>query len=207
MGLKNKNSSTNVDRPAPVENPRYFGKAGRSEGTKNVQKTAQIEQKWHKCQVCGHATLYKGNLKVHMRIHTDERPYQCNNCSRRFHSVSNLNVHQREHVKRYKFHYVECGLGFRKESDKNAHDKECENRRYECYLCKPSSLDICTEDKNDLNRRKRTFNTTKFKKDLKHHMQRHTGEKPFLCYICNKRFARKSYIKIHMEKVHNRANR
>lgn len=187
MGLKNKNSSTNVDRPAAVENSRHCGKAGRSEGAKNVQKTAKIEQKRHECPFCEHTTLYKGNLKVHQLVH----------------------------LKRHNSYCVGCGHGFREESDKNAHDKECEERRYACYLCKPykNKKDLeqpestfVTKNNKGLKRQKGTFET-KDKRDLERHMLRHTGKKEICCEICKKRFARKSYIKIHMKKVHNRANR
>lgn len=45
------------------------------------------------CPLCNKTFARRGNLKVHMNIHTGERPFQCNICFKRFFTKSNLKSH------------------------------------------------------------------------------------------------------------------
>ncbi|KAL8173145.1 UNVERIFIED_CONTAM: hypothetical protein K2H54_040628 [Gekko kuhli] len=55
--------------------------------------------KMYNCEKCGYSTVKKGNLKVHLRIHTDERPYQCPHCGHAFRTSSHLKKHLLTHLK------------------------------------------------------------------------------------------------------------
>jgi uncharacterized Zn-finger protein len=43
----------------------------------------------------------RGNLQVHLRVHTNERPYNCRyiGCDRNFTTIGNRNDHERRHTK------------------------------------------------------------------------------------------------------------
>lgn len=49
--------------------------------------------KGHVCEVCGHRTLEKSALKLHvMRHHSDESPFNCEICGKKYYSARTLKV-------------------------------------------------------------------------------------------------------------------
>lgn len=46
------------------------------------------------------------------------------------------------------------------------------------------------------------FYSTPFKADLKKHILTHTGERPYSCHVCGRRFPRKDNLKRHIQGVH-----
>lgn len=70
------------------------------------------------------------------------------------------------------------GRRFANESDKTWHEMGCENRLYECYLCK---VYVSTE-----------------KARMQNHLRTHSGAKPFYCAACGKCFGSKTYLTRHI---------
>ena len=84
-----------------------------STNSKPIQKTKSMvpiartkkgtakQNKRFPCEVCGKIFNERGNLQVHLRVHTNERPYKCRypGCPRNFTTIGNRNDHERRHTK------------------------------------------------------------------------------------------------------------
>ncbi|XP_031631923.1 zinc finger protein 568-like [Contarinia nasturtii] len=148
-------------------------------------RSIHTSEKPFECNICAKGFTRKDNLKAHMmRIHTGELPFKCNICAKRFAEKNTLKKHMRTHAKQFPFQCSICRQGFTAKRTKETHEKNCNPRRYECYLCKYSTL---------------------HKSSLVSHMCIHTVGRPFRCSHCSKRFARKSDLESHLRRLNDKA--
>ncbi|XP_060533785.1 gastrula zinc finger protein XlCGF52.1-like isoform X1 [Cylas formicarius] len=146
------------------------------------------------CTICSKPFPIKSNYDSHMRRHTGDKKFECHLCNKKFTDKCVLQRHMRTHSnvrehkcahcdKEYKDQRVMkvhmakvhgIGLGFIKLPSKD--------RKYICHICPRAYY-----ARNKLTR----------------HLYTHSGEKPFQCTICDKKFNDKSYLKQHMKKTHN----
>ncbi|XP_055326044.1 zinc finger protein 613-like [Sitodiplosis mosellana] len=87
--------------------------------------------------------------------------------------------HGCDFVEEFLFHCPGCLQGFGGKNEEEAHEVKCKTRRYECHLCKDSFGSM--------------------KGNMMKHMRVHSGDKPFQCNECFKRFVQKSHLKEHMK--------
>lgn len=148
-----------------------------------VHKTA----KPFKCDRCGFASKHEANVRRHQRIHADQKMlghahksndaiFKCTYCDQQFTKWHGLKSHLTLSHKNNQrlLNCAHCMRRFIEKSKKDRHEIQCQNRYFECYICK-------------------TYVTRKVT-GMQVHMRTYTGAKPFECAICNKHFRQKSAL-------------
>lgn len=111
------------------------------------------------------------------RIRTKRR-YICNFCDKEFLGGNDLRKHIRIHTDERPFECQHCGQRFRQGGCLKNHiaSQHGTSETFTCYYCNKSFP---------------------IKERLRLHMRLHSGEKPYNCKICFKRFARGGQVSIH----------
>lgn len=125
------------------------------------------------CEICGRGFYKKTSLSSHMSIHTGIRKHLCTLCGRSFTSANILQQHKRTHSDVRRFICSVCSKGF-----------HTSNGREIVLCCRSMTRDIKIS-KNLI-------------ADLRVHFRSHSGEKPFLCAHCGRRFSRVTHLNIHL---------
>eukprot|EP00794_Sanderia_malayensis_P016045 gene16045-17667_t len=142
-----------------------------SEPTANQTNTQELHQPIEQDD-----TVSEGNY-----IDTAKYPYQCDVCHIPFKSKSKFMHHRRRHTENYPHLCTYCGDSFK-------HFFELSKHRTELHLCNKSFK--CTQCP-------KSFST---RKELKHHMWRHTGEKMHKCDQCGKKYSSAGNLRLHEQK-------
>uniref|UniRef100_A0A8C2WBI2 C2H2-type domain-containing protein n=1 Tax=Cyclopterus lumpus TaxID=8103 RepID=A0A8C2WBI2_CYCLU len=127
------------------------------------------------CPVCGRTFLNKNKLEKHLSIHSGERPHLCAVCGNGFPSAASLKLHVHIHTGEKPFKCLQCSKSFRSSSGLRLHGRQHMEVRpsYECPECG------------------RTYGRMT---ELKMHQRYHTGDKPYACTCCSKRFISKDKL-------------
>ncbi|XP_072387138.1 uncharacterized protein [Diabrotica undecimpunctata] len=146
------------------------------------------------CDYCNKRFPIKSNYDCHMRRHTGEKKFECDLCNRKFADKCVLQRHMRSHSNVREFQCSECDKEYKDKRVMQIHMAKqhgigvgqiklpSKERKYICHMCPKAYY-----AKNKLTR----------------HLYTHTGEKPFFCTICDKKFNDKSYVKQHIKKAHS----
>ena len=131
------------------------------------------------CPVCYKQFKRKDNLQRHSKLHLDTPPQDhCRHCNQYFSSSEALQKHNLE--KHNQTHLCStCGKTFKSKTDARRHAL----LQHEIQPEIPSKLTIHTCPYQDCSKR---FNQ---KVRFIHHMNWHTGDKPYICVSCGQKFA------------------
>ncbi|XP_065814239.1 uncharacterized protein zgc:66448 [Labrus bergylta] len=136
-----------------------------------------VEKPYH-CPLCRQEFQFRASVTKHMMTHSQERKFTCQECSQTFPNVMVLRYHQRCHTALKPYECPECGMVFKHYSVMEDHRrKHTDNTR--SHLC-----NICGK-------------AFKYSSLLHQHQYLHTGQKPFRCPECGKKFAFAQNMKAH----------
>uniref|UniRef100_A0A3Q3QCE5 C2H2-type domain-containing protein n=1 Tax=Monopterus albus TaxID=43700 RepID=A0A3Q3QCE5_MONAL len=136
-----------------------------------------VEKPYH-CPLCRQEFHSRVSVSRHVMTHSLENIFTCQECNQAFTNTTALHYHQRCHAALKPYECPECGMVFKHYSVMENHRrKHTDNTR--AHLC-----NICGK-------------TFKYSSLLHQHQYLHTGQKPFRCPECGKKFAFAQNMKAH----------
>ncbi|XP_050086767.1 zinc finger protein 260-like [Anopheles aquasalis] len=143
-----------------------------------------------KCRVCEKIFRSKSTLICHEKVHGENgvgNNFSCAECGKMFASEEKLQVHHRLHTGEKPYECKVCSKHFNHQSNLIVHSRIHEKVK------KAIKCDRCSKVLDNEER-------------LAVHMRLHTGEKPYKCSYCDKRFNHKSTASTHEKAAHIAAN-
>uniref|UniRef100_A0A671Y101 Zinc finger protein 865 n=1 Tax=Sparus aurata TaxID=8175 RepID=A0A671Y101_SPAAU len=159
--------------------PNVCSHCGKHYSTKYGLKTHMVRHTGggYPCPVCGKKFYQKIYLKWHLYKHTGKEPYLCETCGKGWPTAAQLKCHMVHHQEERPFKCEDCGLCYKRQSNMISH------RRAVHIRLRPLLCEVCNKG-------------FRLNKDLKQHMRVHTGERPFTCTRCGKKFKRKVHLHV-----------
>lgn len=135
------------------------------------------------CEICKKRFADKRDIDEHMLRHKGIKAHVCPTCGMRKTTMHELKVHMNYHTREKLYPCTMCDYKAASPGNRTKHIRTVHFRvkNFHCPHCDSS---FATGD------------------TLKHHIRRHTGEKPYGCEACGRRFIQLSPYRTHMKKLH-----
>ena len=152
-------------------------------GTSKCTFSVYIQKKNVPCNKCDSVFATNMLLKYHEKDVHVHKSFKCDQCNSRFKQLSEANKHVKQVHEDPTFNCSQCNAIL---SSNNLFTKHTESvhdniKNWKCKLCPYAAYS---------------------KGHFMSHMRMHTGEKPFVCNICLKRFSQSAHLKTH-SKTHD----
>ncbi|KAL3249661.1 hypothetical protein MRX96_055870 [Rhipicephalus microplus] len=148
------------------------------------------------CDQCGHRYTSRGSLTKHKRTHDFANATKCPHCSKEFATLDYMRNHERlVHTRNFKFSCRLCGHKFPNE------------RKQQTHMAVVHEQELTREELNAMTRVRHmncpdcsfaTYSVLQFRQ----HRATHTGRYPFSCTVCDRAFAFRFQLTLHMRRQH-----
>ncbi|KAH6935126.1 hypothetical protein HPB50_003492 [Hyalomma asiaticum] len=148
------------------------------------------------CDQCGHRYTSRGSLTKHKRTHDFANATKCPHCSKEFATLDYMRNHERlVHTRNFKFSCRLCGHKFPNE------------RKQQTHMAVVHEQELTPEELKAMTRVRHmrcpdcsfaTYSSLQFKQ----HRATHTGRYPFSCTLCDRAFAFRFQLTLHMRRQH-----
>ena len=148
-------------------------------GSLNRHMRFHTGDKLYKCSLCNISFTTSSHLQSHKHtVHSNRRPYDCRYCGKLFKNSRNLKCHVRTHTGAQPYSCRHCSERFMWPIQLQTHMLKSHNDGtwFTCYICQQKF----TQSGN-----------------LKVHIRRHEGVKPYVCNECPKSFRGATELKHH----------
>lgn len=169
----------------------------------------------YRCETCGKMCPKYDNFTRHLTIHFEnrEKSHQCGRCFASFYNLADLKRHLVLHLAVKPFTCEHCGEGFTRQDNLLIHAYKHTGVQYKKFACKDCDKVLNSPSALVMHVKTHSVKTVfcpepgcKFscylQSQLRQHIRKHSGEKPFQCAKCGRCFARSNDMKNHVLNVH-----